>query len=82
MIKQRSIERFAEWSKTHKMSEFWIWEGNLIKGSEFKKLLNGDAPKAEAKPVAIVEEQVNIDIEEEEHADMGQSLDGRDSEEH
>lgn len=86
MIKERTKIYFAKWAETHKMSEEFTWEGKKIKGSEFKKLLHGDAPKAEAKPAPIIEEQVNIDIdidiEEEEHADMGTSFDGRDSEEY
>ena len=84
MIKERTKIYFAKWAETHKMSEEFTWEGKKIKGSEFKKLLHGDAPKAEAKPAPIIEEQVNIDIdiEEEEHADMGKSFDGRDSEEY
>lgn len=84
MIKDRTIKYFHKWAETHKMSEEFTWEGKKIKGSEFKKLLKGDAPKAEAKPAPIIEEQVNIDIdiEEEEHADMGQSSNRRDSEEY
>ena len=84
MIKERTKMAFHKWAETHKMSEHFTWEGKPIKGSDFKKLLNGNAPKAEAKPAPIIEEQVNIDIdiEEEENADMGKSFDGRDSEEY
>ena len=84
MIKERTKIYFAKWTETHKMSEEFTWEGKKIKGSEFRKLLSGGAPKAQPKPAPIVEEQVNIDIDiqEEEHADMGKSFDGRDSEEY
>ena len=77
-IKPRTLAVFAKWCETHKMSDTFIWAGKPIKGSEFKKIIGGEEPKV----TPIVEEPVNIDIQEEEHADMGQPLDRRDSEEY
>tara|TARA_R110000803_G_scaffold83934_1_gene150044 strand:+ start:2719 stop:2976 length:258 start_codon:yes stop_codon:yes gene_type:complete len=79
-IKPRTIQAFHKWAETHKMSDNFVWNGKVIKGSEFKKVLYGDAPKAEAKPAPLLEDPVNIDIEEKEHADMGQSFDAGDIE--
>ena len=82
MIKERTKIYFAKWAETHKMSEEFTWEGKKIKGSEFKKLLHGDAPKAEAKPApAPIDINIDIDIEKQ-HADLGQPLHSGDTEEH
>jgi len=80
-IKQRTIKAFNTWSETHKMHENFTWEGKPIKGTAFRKLLKGDAPKAEAKPAELLEDPVNIDIEKE-HADLGQPHHSGDTEEH
>jgi len=81
-IKPRTIQYFYKWAETHKMSENFIWQGKPIKGSAMKKLIEGDSKPVEPKVTAKVVEPVNIDIQEEEHADMGQSLDDGSSEEY
>jgi len=82
-IKPRTKQAFHKWCETHKMSDTFTWEGKPIKGSEFKKILSGGkTPVVEPKAEKIVEEPVNTDIQEEQHADMGQPFDLGDSEEY
>ena len=81
-IKPRTIEAFRAWKLTHKMSDSFVWNGKPIKGSDFKKVLDGDAPKAEPKLTPLLEQSVNTDIEDLEHVDMERSGDRRDTEEH
>jgi len=81
-IKPRTISAFYKWCESHKMSDTFIWAGQPIKGSAMKKLIEGDSKTVEPKVAEKVVEPVNIDIQEEEYADMGQSLDDRSSEEY
>jgi len=77
-MKQRTLDAFAKWSETHKMSENFTWEGKPIKGSEFKKIAYGVNDTVKAVKTL---DTINIDVKEEENADMGQSLDEGHSEE-
>ena len=81
-IKPRTVRQFQKWCESHKMSDTFIWAGQPIKGSDFKKMVGGEEPKADPKPTPIIEEPVNIDIQEEQDADMGEPLHSRDTEEH
>jgi hypothetical protein len=78
-IKERTKRVFSKWCETHKMSDTFILEGVAMKGSEVKKLIHGDV---EVKPAPKIEDTINIDIQEEEHADMGEPFDHRDTEEY
>lgn len=82
-IKDRTRRAFATWCESHKMSDTFVFEGKPMKGSEFLKILRGETVKTvEPKVTPKLEDPVNIDIQEEEHADMGQSLDDGNSEEY
>ena len=78
-IKPRTIQAFAKWCETHKMSDTFILAGEPMTGTQAKKIIHGEST---VKPAPTCEPAINIDIQEETDADMGEPFDHRDTEEY